>query len=100
MSKAQVHILVSAPPNLAPSEMMRRLKGRSATPIFETYPELRKRYWGRHFWARGYFGVTSGEVTEEMIKEYLEHHFDPKPMIISKRSPHNGSLTRIRTFSP
>jgi putative transposase len=35
-------------------------------------------YWGRHFWARGYFCVTSGEVTEEMIEEYLEHHFEPK----------------------
>ncbi|MEQ1560311.1 MAG: hypothetical protein ABL933_15430, partial [Methyloglobulus sp.] len=29
-------------------------------------------------WARGYFCVTSGELTEEMIKNYLEHHFKPK----------------------
>ena len=78
VSKDHVHILVSAPPSLAPSEIMRRIKGRSSTKLFETYPELRKRYWGRHFWARGYFCVTSGEVTEEMIKEYLEHHFEPK----------------------
>jgi len=69
VSKDHVHILVSAPPSLAPSEIMRRIKGRSSTKLFETYPELRKRYWGRHFWARGYFCVTSGEVTEEMIKE-------------------------------
>ncbi len=32
----------------------------------------------RHFWARGYFCVTSGELTDEMIKNYLEHHFEPK----------------------
>jgi putative transposase len=78
VSKDHIHLLVSAPPNLAPSEMMRRLQGRSSTKRFETFPELKKRYWGRHFWARGYFCVTSGEVTEEMSKAYLEHHFEPK----------------------
>ena len=78
VSKDHVHILVSAPPNLAPSEIMRRIKGRTSTRLFETFPELKKRYWGRHFWARGYFCVTSGEVTEEMIRNYLEHHFEPK----------------------
>ena len=38
----------------------------------------KKRYWGGHLWARGYFCVTSGEVTEEMIKNYIEHHFEPR----------------------
>jgi uncharacterized protein YeaO (DUF488 family) len=36
-------------PNLAPSEIMRRIKGRTSTKLFETFPELKKRYWGRHF---------------------------------------------------
>lgn len=63
---------------MAPSEIMRRVKGRTSTKLFETFPELKKRYWGRHFWAGGYFCVASGEVTEQMIKDYLEHHFEPK----------------------
>ncbi len=79
VSKDHVHIFVSAPPNMAPSEIMRRIKGRSATKLFEEFPMLKKRYWGRHFWARGFFCVTSGQVTDEMIKNYLEHHFEPKP---------------------
>jgi putative transposase len=58
--------------------VMRRIKGRSSAKLLESFPDLKKRYWGRHFWARGYFCVTSGEVTEEMIREYLEHHFEPK----------------------
>jgi putative transposase len=78
VSKDHLHILVSAPPNRAPSEIMRRIKGCTSTKLFETFPELKKRYWGRHFWARGYFCVTSGEVTEAMIKNYLKHHFEPK----------------------
>ena len=78
-SKDHVHILVSAPPELAPSEIMRRIKGRTSSKLFEEFPALKKRYWGRHFWARGYFCATVGEVSEEMIKEYLEHHFEPDP---------------------
>jgi len=76
VSKDHVHIVVSAPPNIAPSEIMRRIKGRSARKLFEEFPKLKKRYWGKHFWARGYFCVTVGQVTEEMIKNYLEHHFE------------------------
>lgn len=79
VSVDHVHILVSAPPNMAPSEIMRRVKGRTSRKLFEDFPLLKKRYWGRHFWARGYFCATVGQMTEEMIKEYLDHHFEPKP---------------------
>ena len=78
ISKDHVHLLLSAPPTMAPSEIMRWIKGRASTKLFESFPDLKKRYWGRHFWARGYFCVTSGEVTEGMIKEYLDHHFEPR----------------------
>jgi len=78
VSKDHVHLFVSAPPTMAPSEIMRRIKGRTSSKLFEEFPMLKKRYWGRHFWARGYFCVTSGQVTDEMIKNYLEHHFEPK----------------------
>ena len=78
LSKDHIHIFVSAPPSLAPSEIMRRIKGRSSRKLLEEFPIIKKKYWGGHFWARGYFCVTSGEVTEEMIKNYIEHHFEPK----------------------
>ncbi|MDP2003947.1 MAG: IS200/IS605 family transposase [Desulfurivibrionaceae bacterium] len=78
VSSDHVHIFVSAPPTMAPSEMMRRIKGRTSSKLFEDFPHLRKRFWGRHFWARGYFCASSGQITDEMIKNYLEHHFEPK----------------------
>ena len=68
--------LYHRPPELAPSEIMRRIKGKTASKLFEEYPHLKKKYWGRHFWARGYFCATVGDMTEEMIKNYLEHHFE------------------------
>jgi putative transposase len=73
------HILVSAPPHLAPSEIMRRIKGRRSRQWFEEFPLLKKRSWGRHFWARGYLCATGGQRTEEMIEEYLAQHFEPNP---------------------
>jgi putative transposase len=79
VSADHVHILVSAPPEMAPSEIMRRIKGRAASKLFEEYPHLRKRFWGRRLWARGYFCATVGQMTEEMIKQYLEHHFEANP---------------------
>ncbi|QXF34732.1 IS200/IS605 family transposase [Photorhabdus luminescens] len=79
VSKDHVHILVSSPPTLSPSEIMRRLKGRTASKLFEEFSHLKKRYWGQHFWGRGYFCATVCQLTEEMIKAYLEHHFEPNP---------------------
>jgi putative transposase len=78
VSKDHVHILVSAPPHLSPSGIMKRIKGRSSSKLFSDFPHIKKRYWGRHFWARGYFCATVGQMTDEMVKEYLEHHFEPK----------------------
>lgn len=78
VSKDHVHIFVSAPPTMAPSEIVRRIKGRTSSKLFAEFSHLQKRFWGRHFWARGYFCASSGNVTDEMIKTYLEHHFEPK----------------------
>ncbi|MEQ1977231.1 IS200/IS605 family transposase [Xenorhabdus sp. SGI240] len=79
VSKDHIRILVSSPPILTPSEIMRKLKGRTASKLFEEFPHLKKRYWGQHFWSRGYFCATVGQLTDEMIKASLEHHFEPNP---------------------
>ena len=79
VSKDHIHILVSAPPNISPADIMRHVKGRTARKIFEEFPQVKKRYWGRHFWARGYCCITSGIMTKEMIKDYLDHHFERDP---------------------
>lgn len=72
VSKDHVHLLVSVPPNLAVSELVKRVKGRSSRRVLEEFGELRKVYWGRHLWARGYFATSTGNVTDEIIAEYIE----------------------------
>ena len=67
VSKDHVHMLISAPTTLAPSKIVQYLKGRSSKLIQDEFPELKKRYWGQHLWARGYFCATVGSVTEETI---------------------------------
>jgi putative transposase len=62
------------PTRLSISEIMQKFKGRTSRRIQEEFPHLRKKYWGRHFWAIGYGGWSTGNVTEEMINEYLDHH--------------------------
>jgi len=63
VSKDHVHILASCPPTMAPSEIMRRIKGHTSSKLFEEFPHLKKKYWGRHFWARGYFCATVGRLS-------------------------------------
>ena len=74
LARDHVHMFLSIPPKLSLSDVMQRIKGRSSRRIQMEFPELRKRYWGRRFWARGYFSTTSGNVTDYVIMQYLELH--------------------------
>ncbi len=76
VSSDHIHLFVSIPLQLPVSEFVKRAKGRSSRKVQQEFPELRKRYWGQHFWARGYFSATSGNVTDEMIDEYINNHYD------------------------
>jgi len=76
VSSDHVHIYCSIPPHISVSEYIKRVKGRSSNKIQREFLELKKRYWGCHFWGRGYFSSTSGNVTDEMINEYIDNHLD------------------------
>ena len=71
-----VHMLITSPPTIAPSKILQYLKGRSSKMLQEEFFELRKRYWGQHLWATGYFCRTVGAVTDEMIKAYIKQQSD------------------------
>ena len=71
LSTDHVHLFVAVPPQHAISAVVRRVEGRSSRKIQQAFPAIRKRYWGRHFWARGYFCTTSGNVTDDIILQYI-----------------------------
>ena len=84
LARDHVHMFLSIPPQLALSTVMQRIKGRSSRRVQIEFPELRKRYWGRRFWARGYFSTTSGNVTDDIILQYLELHSKRNPTGVSR----------------
>ena len=71
VARDHVHVFVGYRPNQDVSQIMQWLKGISSR-VLQEFPHLRKRFWGRHFWARGYLAVSSGNITDEMVKEYIE----------------------------
>lgn len=77
ISNDHVHIHIEYRPSQSISDLAKRLKGRTSRRLQEEYPALSKRYWGRHFWAIGYGVWSTGNITDEMVQEYLEHHRDP-----------------------
>jgi putative transposase len=72
VARDHVHVFLTYRPNQDVSQIMQWLKGISSRVLLQEFPHLRKRFWGRHFWARGYLAVSSGTITDEMIKEYIE----------------------------
>jgi putative transposase len=72
VARDHVHVFVGYRPNQDVSQIMQWLKGISSRVLLQEFPHLRKRFWGRHFWARGYLAVSSGNITDEMVKEYIE----------------------------
>ena len=72
VSRDHIHLMVSVPPNVSVSDMMRRIKGRTSRRLQEEYKGLRKAFWGQHLWARGYFAASTGNVTDDVIAKYIE----------------------------
>ncbi len=66
-----VHLVLSIPPKNSVSEVVGFLKGKCAIKIFDRHLELKKRYWGRHFWAKGYCVSTVG-LDEKRIRKYVK----------------------------
>ena len=66
-----VHLFVSIPPQVTISRLVQWLKGKSSHKLLSEFPHMRKTFWGQHVWARGYFCCSSGNVTDEVIAEYI-----------------------------
>lgn len=76
VSKDHIHLHIEYAPRHSVSDLVKRLKGNSSRKLQMEFPHIQKRYWGRHFWAIGYGCWSTGNVTDQMVQEYLEHHRD------------------------
>jgi putative transposase len=78
INRDHVHMLIGIAPHLSVAKVVQYLKGKSSHRMLAEFPRLRKRYWGQHLWGRGYWVATSGNVTDEVWKKYIE---DQKPEV-------------------
>lgn len=76
VSAEHLHLFVSIPPHIAVSDFVQKAKGRSSRAVQQEFTELRKQYGDGRFWGRGYFSTTHGNMTGEMIEQYINNHID------------------------
>jgi REP-associated tyrosine transposase len=67
-----IHLVLEIPPKYSISEAVGFIKGKSAIKLFDFHLELKRRYWGRHFWAKGYCVSTVG-LDEAQIRNYVRY---------------------------
>lgn len=68
-----IHLFLSAPPFVAPTDIVKVMKGVTAKRVFEKFPQLhRRKYWGDHMWSPSYYIGTHGNVSAETIKKYID----------------------------
>ena len=71
VARDHVHLFVSIPPQVSVSNYVKAVKGKSSRKLLSEYKRLSKTFWGRHIWARGYFAASTGNVTDEVVAEYI-----------------------------
>ena len=79
-----IHVLVAYRPQVDVSTIVQWLKSISSRVLLQEYPHLRKKFWGRHFWARGYLAVTTGTLTDEMVQKYIAEQ-EGEPVVDDSR---------------
>jgi len=72
ISKDHVHLLLSYLSKLSISKLAQYQKGKSSRKLLQECSSLRKQLWGCQIWARGCFAVSTDNVTDKVIKQYIE----------------------------
>ena len=73
ISKDHIHLLVSCPPSISVSKLVRQLKVKTSRTLQMEFKELKLGYWGHRLWSVGYFCRSVGTITEKIIKDYIEN---------------------------
>ena len=79
-----IHMFISYRPTQNVSKIMQWLKGISSRVLLSEFSHLKRQFWGRHIWARGYLAVSSGNITDEVIQKYIESQ-EGEPMVDDSR---------------
>jgi len=70
-SDLKVHVFITYRHHQEVIRVLQKLKGVSSRVLLQGFGYLRRKFWGRHLWGKGYLAVSSGNITDEMIKKYI-----------------------------
>ncbi len=73
-----VHILFKAKPTLNIPKYINALKTITSREIRRNFPEVKEKLWKNAFWSPSYFLATSGQVTLDILKAYVESQGEKK----------------------
>lgn len=71
-----VHMMISFPPKMTPASVVKSFKGGSAKQWFIQFPDTKKQLWGGHLWSPSYFMSTLGNVSKEVVAQYIDSQVD------------------------
>ena len=67
-----IHMLISMPPEIAPSQLVAVLKTQLSREIRMAFSEeVKKQLWENAFWSSSYFIATTGTTVLEKVQEYI-----------------------------
>ena len=70
--KDHVHVLFKAHPNTEISKFINAYKSASSRLLKKEFPQIRQKLWKEYFWSQSFCLLTTGGVTIEIIKKYIE----------------------------
>lgn len=82
-----VHLLISFPPKMAPSSVVKSLKGSSGREWFKQFPETEALLWKKHLWTSSFFMSTVGNVSKNIVENYIKNQ-KQRPIGRPKKSCH------------
>ena len=73
--KDHIHYMIETEPTISISKVANLIKSYTTYHIWKKYTEyLKNHFWKEHtFWTEGYFVCSEGNVSEEMLKQYIEN---------------------------
>ena len=70
--KNHIHIIFKAKPTLNIPKYLNTIKTITSREIRRNFPEVKKKLWKNAFWSPSYFLATTGQVTLDQLKKYVE----------------------------
>ena len=68
-----VEVVTSAPPTIAPTEMITKLKGQLGRKITNQFPDIKSRCYQQKIWNRSYYIESIGYFTQKTFRYYRQN---------------------------